>query len=69
MSRVAYRPTPAFQVANNVRIACMAHRTPLTSLSQLGRKWTPTLAIWGAGAGVMALYVRALGMRHTAPGD
>ncbi|KAF7789540.1 hypothetical protein EIP86_000486 [Pleurotus ostreatoroseus] len=34
-------------------------RTPAFQItSAFGRKWGPSLAVWGAGAGIMALYVR-----------
>lgn len=42
MSRVAYRPTPAYQVANTVSIACIGHCTLLTSLDLAARSQVDT---------------------------
>ena len=72
MSRVVFTPTPAAKVATNVSSRASlvsAGSSPVglvTRLSslQLGRRWTPSLAVWGAGAGVLALYVRTLLQLH-----
>ena len=61
MSRVAFHPRTAAKVTSQVRGTSRAAFVDLAVLPhKVGRQWAPSLALWGAGAGIFALYVSVL---------